>query len=177
MTTTANPLPPAAPSPASPPRFRTAADLVRELGDVPLERILMDPLPGTATEADLLRKVEIDKQLCELVDGTLVEKPMGWYESILAMLLGHELLNFIIPRSLGAISGGDGPLRFRIGLVRLPDIAFVSSQQLAARSSGREPIPSLIPELVAEVLSPGNRPGEMRKKLREYLPPLCASSG
>jgi hypothetical protein len=35
-------------------RFKTAADWLRELGDIPLDRIIFDPLPGTATEADVL---------------------------------------------------------------------------------------------------------------------------
>ena len=54
------------------------------LGGVPLERIIFWPLPGTATEADLLRFVECDKRLCELIDGTLVEKPVGYWEGIIA---------------------------------------------------------------------------------------------
>jgi Uma2 family endonuclease len=150
-------------------RYKNAAEWLRDLGDVPLERIIFDPWPGSATEADLLRKVEVEKQLCELIDGTLVEKPMGWYESILAMLLGRELLNFVVPRRLGAVAGPDGPLRFRIGLVRLPDISFISARQLKSRGGAREAIPSLIPELVAEVLSASNRAGEMTLKLNEYF--------
>jgi hypothetical protein len=59
------------------------AELLHDLGDIPPERIIFDPLPGTATEADLLRKVEAEDQLCELVDGVLVEKPTGMYESSL----------------------------------------------------------------------------------------------
>jgi Uma2 family endonuclease len=148
---------------------RTAADWLHDLGDVPLERIIFDPLPGTATEADLLQKVDVEKQLCELIDGTLVEKPMGWYESILAMLLAQELLNFIRPRHLGAISGPDGPLRFRIGLVRLPDISYISHERLKSQNVKREQIPSLIPDLAIEVLSPSNRPGEMRRKREDYF--------
>lgn len=63
-------------APPKPPRFDTAAEWLRALGDVPPQRIIFDPLPGTATEADLLHFVGRDK-LCELVDGTLVEKPVG----------------------------------------------------------------------------------------------------
>src|SRR5687768_2924613 len=110
-----------------PPRYRNAAEWLHDLGDVPLERIVFDPWPGTATEADLLRKVETEDRLCELIDGTLVEKPVGAYESLLAMLLVQELLNFIRPRRLGAVIGPDGPLRLRLGLVRLPDISYISS--------------------------------------------------
>src|SRR4051812_34377826 len=60
MTTTAAP-----PPPGSPGGFHNAAEWLRALGGVPLERIVFDPPPGTATEADLLRLVERDKRLCE----------------------------------------------------------------------------------------------------------------
>ena len=55
-------------------RFANAAEWLHSLGDVPLERIIVDPPPGTAAEADLLRLVEGDKRLCELIDGT----PAPW---------------------------------------------------------------------------------------------------
>ena len=64
-----------APRPAAAVRFDDAAQWLRAFGDVPLERINFDPWPGTATGADLLVYVERDKRLCELIDGTLMEKP------------------------------------------------------------------------------------------------------
>src|SRR4051812_34650677 len=108
---------PAAQPPAPPGRFRTAADWLHDLGDVPLERILFTPWPGTATEADLLQRVEAEQHLCELINGTLVEKPVGLYESQLAMWLGHLVLEFVSSRKLGIVTGGDGPLRLKKGLV------------------------------------------------------------
>jgi hypothetical protein len=33
--------------------------------------------------------------LCELVDGTLVEKPMGFREGILAVILSHLLCDYL----------------------------------------------------------------------------------
>lgn len=33
----------------------TLADMLRELGDIPADRVLWNPRPGTATEADQLR--------------------------------------------------------------------------------------------------------------------------
>jgi len=36
-------------------RCETLADLLERLGDVPPERVLLHPWPGTATEEDLLR--------------------------------------------------------------------------------------------------------------------------
>ena len=40
--------------------FHTLDDLARRFGDLPLERILQSPLPGTATEHDALRLPGID---------------------------------------------------------------------------------------------------------------------
>lgn len=161
MTTTA---PPA----SAPPRWRTAADLVRELGDIPLDRILVTPPPGTATEADLLRKVEVDKQLCELVAGTLVEKPVGLYESQVAAMLLVILHEFVAPRQLGALSGEAGTLRLAPGTVRLPDVAFISFERFGGKPPS-EPIPSIAPDLAVEVLSESNTKKEIEKKVKEYL--------
>jgi Uma2 family endonuclease len=43
----------------------------------------------------------------------------------------------------------------------------VSTARLRAAGGIREQIPSLVPDLAIEVLSPSNRPGEMRRK-REH---------
>ena len=65
---------------ASPPE--TLADLLSQLGHVPLNRIRMFPPPGTATVEDVARLCDREpKRLCELVDGVLVEKDMGFEES------------------------------------------------------------------------------------------------
>ena len=55
-----------------------------DLGNVPADRILTQPVPGTATFEDVVRANDRDGRLCELIDGTLVEKAMGWQESLLA---------------------------------------------------------------------------------------------
>ena len=78
---------------------------MHDLGDIPLSRIVMDPWPGSATEKDLLVFVERDKRLVELIDGTLVEKPMGWFESLIATRLIIALGSFVNPRNLGFITG------------------------------------------------------------------------
>jgi Uma2 family endonuclease len=154
--------------PAIPEGYRTAADWLRDLGDVPLERILWSPRPGTATEADLLRKVEVDKQLCELVNGTLVEKPMGFYESLVAAALIRIIGTFVEARKLGVISAGDGPMRLRIGVVRLPDVAFIARERFQGKLP-LEPIPSIAPDLAVEVLSESNTRKEIDDKIREYF--------
>ena len=139
------------------------------MGDIPPERVVMDPWPGTATEKDLLTFVERDKRLVELIDGTLVEKPVGWWESQIALRLAVALANFINPRHLGFLSGADGTLRMKSGRIRLPDIAFVSIHDIPDGKVPREPVPMLPPTLAIEILSESNTKAEMRQKVREYF--------
>src|SRR3954471_1109355 len=107
------------PSSARPPRrFDNAAEWLRALGGVPLERVIFDPWPGTATEADLLRLVERDKRLCEVIDGTRVEKPVGWVEALIAMNLAVRLGTYVHDHNLGAVSGADSTMRMSSGRVR-----------------------------------------------------------
>ena len=142
----------------------TVADLIEYLG-VPPERIKMRPLPGTATEKDVI----MARPLCELIDGVLVEKAMGYYESYLAILLGTFLTSFVRERNLGIVAGPDGLMRLFPGLIRIPDISFVSWARLPGGRLPRDPIAPFAPDLAVEVLSPSNTRQEMERKLQDYF--------
>ncbi len=150
----------------APPTVETVADLLESLGDVPPERIRMRPPPGTATQDDVLAVHASEKRLCELVDGVLVEKPMGYDESRLAAELIYALVEFLRRHNLGTAAGADGMMRLLTGLVRIPDVSFVSWERLP-ESYG--PIPPIAPDLAVEVLSESNTLKEMERKLREYF--------
>jgi hypothetical protein len=64
----------------------TVSDLLHQLGDIPPERVRLQPPPGTATEADVVAVHSREDRLCELVDGVLVEKTLGYYESYITVL-------------------------------------------------------------------------------------------
>ncbi len=146
------------------------AELVARLGDVPLERIRFRPPPGTATEDDVIAAMEAPrKRLCELIDGVLVEKAMGYSESLLATVLITALWSFVRPRNLGLVTAPDGTMRLWAGRVRMPDIAFTSWDRIPGRRRPRQPIPDLAPDLAVEVLSRSNTPGEMRLKRQDYF--------
>lgn len=151
-----------------PPRhFDNAADWVHDLGDIPLERIIFDPWPGTATEADLLLLIERDKRLCELIDGTLVKKPVGLFESLIAVNLIIELGAYVNRMGLGAVFGPDGTFRLQSsGRIRLPDVSFVSQGRLP---TARIAVPVLAPDLAIEVLSEGNTEEEINQKFQELF--------
>jgi Uma2 family endonuclease len=106
---------------------------------------------------------------CELVDGVLVEKAMGFVESVVAGAILACLRSFVRPRKLGIVSGADGMTRYFPGLVRIPDVAFVLWQRVPGGVFPKEPVPDLVPELAVEVLREGNTEAEMARKRKEYF--------
>src|SRR5437588_9594156 len=130
-----------------PPPTETLADLIERLGSIPLERIPARPAPGTATEADVLRRPGGEKRLYELVDGVLVEKPMGFYEAVMAGVLIRLLGTFVDGRDLGIVLPADGTMRLWPGLVRLPDVSFISWKRFPDRLLPAEAVPDLVPDL------------------------------
>jgi Uma2 family endonuclease len=139
-------------SPAASVSYATAAEWWDALGNVPLERIVFNPPPGTATEADVVRLDDHEDRLCELIDGTLVEKTMGYEESAVGQRIAFLLMSFVLPRKMGVITGPDGMMRILPRRVRISDIAFVSFDRLPGRKLPGVPIPDLAPDLAVEVL-------------------------
>ena len=153
----------------SSPEIPTLGDLLARLGDVPAQRVRFYPLPGQATVADVVAIDAHEDRLCELIDGVLVEKPMGYRESLLAVAIGAALRAFVVPRKLGAVTGADGMVQLFPGQVRIPDVAYVSRQRLPGGRVPSEPVPHLVPDLAVEVLSKSNTQAEMARKRRDYF--------
>ena len=126
----------------------TAADLLELFGPMPAGRIRTDPPPGTATEQDVIDIEARESRLCELVDGVLVEKTVGYYESYLAVQLGYFLAGFVRRHHLGVVAGEAGMMRLSAGLVRIPDVSFVSWDQLPGHR---------VPRVAILGAGPGNR--------------------
>ena len=156
-------------TPTVSPPIDTLADLLERLGDIPLERVRFRPSPGLATIQDVIEVERREGKLCELVEGVLVEKAMGYSESQLAYFLGHFLTGFVLSRNLGIVTGPDGTVELMPHLVRIPDIAFTNWDRLPGRRRPTSRIPRLAPNLAVEVLSYSNTPGEMAAKRRDYF--------
>lgn len=153
------------------PTITTFADLLDRIGHVPAERIRFRPAPGTASVDDVLDVRRRERKLCELVDGVLVEKPMGYFESILAFELGALLLAHVKKHQLGVVSGAGGTVELMPELVRIPDLAFISWARFPGGRMPADltPIPRLVPGLAVEVLSRSNTPAEMQAKREDYF--------
>ena len=142
------------------------ADIAERLGDIPLDRIIW--LPRPATEEDVVLYTEKHGP-AELIEGFLVEKAMGFRESFLAASLIMFLKNFIGPRKLGLVGAPDAIMRLSPGVVRLPDVCFVTWERLLATEAHTKKVAPLGPDLAVEILSEGNTRKEMDKKRRQMF--------
>ena len=147
----------------------TVADLLRQLGEIDPGRVRLVPPLGTATEADLTAINGARQGTCELVDGVLVEKAMGFNESDLALVLATYLVPWILQRNLGRFSGETGAMRLFPGIIRIPDFAFASWDRIPGRRRTGDAIAPFAPDLAVEVLSRGDTKKEMARKRREYF--------
>jgi Uma2 family endonuclease len=147
----------------------TAGDLFERFGPIPLHRIRMEPAPGSATEADVVTIHDHEGRLYELADGVLLEKDMGIYEGHLTTLMMELLSAFVRTRKLGIILPPDGMARLAPGLVRIPDISFVSRGRLPGGKVPRVAMLDFGPDLAVEIISKGNTKKEMQRKLRDYF--------
>jgi|GEM_PF-125657 len=148
----------------------TLVQLADRFGDIPATRICLNPPPGQATEADMLHFQEHEDRLFELVDGTLIEKTMGNFESQIASTIHGLLFIYLRSNPLGLPLLPDTQLKLRRGAIRLPDVGFLSHER--ARQSGdprRQKVAAVAPNLAIEVISEGNSKKEMDDKLQEYF--------
>jgi Uma2 family endonuclease len=151
------------------PRIKNLADLQARLRDIPLDRIRFRPWPGSATVQDLLAVKQQEGVLCELVEGVLLVKTVGFTEAGLAMFLVELLNRFVRSGNLGIVTGPDGTVELMAGLVRIPDVAFTRWDRLPGRRYPAEPVPRLAPNLAVEILSRNDTPGEMGAKRQDYF--------
>ena len=120
----------------------------------------------TVTPDDLLKLGQ--QGLFELVDGKLVEKPMGALSGKTAIVLANVLFPFIDGANLGELYS---ETTFRCfphnpAQVRRPDLAFVATDRLSlVPDVGHVPVR---PDLAVEVLSPDDGAYDLDYKLRDY---------
>jgi Uma2 family endonuclease len=138
--------------------------------DIPLGRIRRLPKPGTATEADVIRLLHgPERRICELVDGTLVEKVMGVRESFFASYLSSFIWAYLKTNDIGMCAGADGPIRMIRGNVRMPDVSFFSWESLPDGEMEDAKIWETFPALAVEVLSESNTASEIARKIDELF--------
>jgi Uma2 family endonuclease len=123
------------------------------------------------TQEDRLEILSDPDGLYEVIDGRIVEKPMGAYEVWLAKVI-YDLVNpYVKDNSSGrVVQEMIFDLRPAVDRERRPDVAFVSftrwarnRQVLQTRSW------AVVPDLAIEIVSPTNTADEVAAKLEEYF--------
>jgi Uma2 family endonuclease len=147
----------------------TVAEVWLRAGKVPLDRILMEPAPGTATSDDAVYSKERLDLNCELVNGILVAKTMGYFESKVAAALIYFFHQYLESHPIGEVAGGDGSCDTVDDNVRKPDVSFTSFDRIRKQGKATRTKLPFPPDLAVEVLSPSNTPYEMDTKLSEYF--------
>ena len=127
-----------------------------------------EPAPPV-TGDELLRRPGLDA--CELVAGRIVRMtPTNPTHGRIEANVAAALKRFVSTRNLGVVMAGEvGVFTGRNpDTVRAPDVLYLSHAQDARRSrpQGFLDVP---PELIVEILSPTDRPDQVRRKLREYF--------
>lgn len=143
--------------------------LQNHFGGIAANRIHRYPKPGTAQKRDLILWNKQHDAACELIDGVLVEKVMSTKESVLALLLGTYLNIYLQKNPLGIMVGADGSLEIMPGLVRIPDLSFLSWETIGADELPDVPVGEFTPDLAVEVISKSNTPAEMQRKVADYF--------
>ena len=119
--------------------------------------------------ADDLLHMPDDGYQYELVRGRLIRMspPRVWH-GIVTMRIGMLLAAHVRARDLGVVFPEVGfKLESNPDTVRAPDMAFLHRERIPPRDSrGYYKGP---PDLAVEVLSPDDRPGEIREKVNDYL--------
>ncbi len=121
--------------------------------------------------AEELPYVGPEEGLCELVAGEIVREPApGEEHGRVAADVLFAVASFVREHRLGRVYAAETGfvLARDPDTVRAPDAAFVATERLAS-TVRRGPYFEGAPDLAVEVLSPGNRPGAMDSKVRDYL--------
>jgi len=147
-------------------------DTLHRLDDIYPGRIITDVLPGQATEADWLRHTN-KGQLCELIDGHLVEKPMGIREIMLSVWTARLLYDYLDTNNIGFIVAETGSFRLKPGMLRAPDVAFIPWDKMPERNVPALSFCDFAPDLAVEVLSLSNTHAEMLAKRHDYFNAGC----
>ncbi len=123
---------------------------------------------GPITAEDFLRLPEAD--ICELIDGRLVETRMGAESCLIAAELQFLLRTFLQSNPLGFVFPGETSYQFlpgRPNLVRKPDVSFVRQGRFPENRVPEGHI-RLAPDLAVEVVSPNDLYYEVEQKVVEY---------
>lgn len=146
------------------------AEFHERLGGVPLDRIIMRPAPGTATEEDLIAAWEgSERRRCELIDGTLIERFGTLHGAVLVATLIRKVWEKAEEGDVGVVLPGSVPYRLRPGQIRCPSMSYVPWETFPGDELPDEKVSSFIPALAVDFLNRWVTQREIDRKRSEYF--------
>jgi Uma2 family endonuclease len=129
-----------------------------------IEILRLFPRQGEWTEADYFRLPESNR-IIELSEGRLIisPSPTTQHQVILGSLFS-TLRTYVTSNKLGMIVISPMDVRLKKGIIRQPDIIFMSNEHLDRITNKRWGIP----DLAIEVTSPGTKKEDRKDKYAEY---------
>ena len=125
---------------------------------------------ATPMTADELLHLNLPNKRTELVRGVLVvREPAGYRHGEVAMNLATAVHSFVRAHRLGSVLAAETGFKLfsNPDTVRAPDVAFIRADRVP--SPPPRGFPAMAPDLAVEVLSPDDRPGELLKKVADWL--------
>jgi Uma2 family endonuclease len=122
------------------------------------------PRQGQWTEADYFRLPESNK-IIELSEGRLIisPSPTEQHQEIVGNIF-FMLRNYLSKYNIGKVLMAPMDTRLKKGIIRQPDIVFMSNEHLDRNTNKRWGIP----DLAIEVTSPGTKKEDRKDKYIEY---------
>jgi Uma2 family endonuclease len=128
-----------------------------------IEILPLFPRQGEWTEADYFRLPESNR-IIELSEGRLIISPSPTpNHQRVSIRLTFLLTNYVFPRKLGELVTAPMDTRLYEGVVRQPDIEFMSNEHLDRITDKWG-----VPDLVVEILSEGTAEIDKEDKYLEY---------
>lgn len=120
--------------------------------------------------AEEFARLPDDDHRYELVEGRVIKmSPPGARHGVLSIRMGILVGSFVETHSLGVVMGEAGfKLASNPDTVRGPDLSFVRRERIPASGIPEGYWPGA-PDLVVEIVSPSNRPAEIRATVAKYL--------
>ncbi len=127
-------------------------------------------MAATPMTADELLHLNLPDKRTELVKGVLVvREPAGYRHGEVAMNLATAIHSFVRAHRLGSVLAAETGFKLfsNPDTVRAPDVAFIRADRVPTPPP--RGFPAMAPDLAVEVLSPDDRPGEVLKKVADWL--------
>jgi len=130
----------------------------------------MAKVPTQLMTAEEFFELDIPDGKAELVRGRVIPMSFpGMEHGVIAVRIAARLLSYVEEHALGFVTNETGFILARDpDTVRGPDVSFVSFERMAGQALPEKWL-QFSPDLAVEVISPSERPRQIREKVQDWF--------